>query len=105
MHIPNERSRNRCDVGMLLLIKAKGSRCQVAKTIQQVSIVITNETAKTLKQLFRHLNIVDECTVRIEYRIISINTLNGTSKILKTTFKKNALNAINGTSKRPKTTM
>lgn len=68
MHIPNERSRNRCDVGMLLLIKAKGSRCQVAKIIQQVSIVITNETAKTLKQLFRHLNIyrtVDECTIRI----------------------------------------
>lgn len=91
MHIPNERTGNRFDVHWLLLIKAIGSRCQVANNFNN-KVQSSEKTATTQKQLLDTLNGTDSklstvpyMYVRMNYRNVSVNTLNGTSKIPKTT--------------------
>lgn len=93
MHIPNERAGNRFDVRWLLLIKAIGSRCQVANNFNN-KVQSSEKTATTQKQLLDTLNGTDTklstvpyMYVRMNYRNISVNILNGTSKIPKTTMQ------------------
>lgn len=93
MHIPNERAGNRFDVRWLLLIKAIGSRCQVANNFNN-KVQSSEKTATTQKQLLDTLNGTDSklstvpyMYVRMNYRNVSVNTLNGTSKIPKITMQ------------------